>query len=52
MDFWASLEHKMRYKFEGAVLKTMNDDLFECAEIAARLDKKMYELNRVVERLK
>lgn len=51
MDFWASLEHKMRYKykFQGSVPQNMNDELFECAEIAARLDKKMYELNRAIE---
>lgn len=49
MDFWASLDHKIRYKFEGSAPQNINDDLFECAEIVARLDKKMYELNREIE---
>lgn len=49
MDFWASLDHKIRYKFEGAAPQNINEDLFECAEIVARLDKKMYELNREIE---
>lgn len=49
MDFWASLDHKIRYKFEGSAPQKMNEDLFECAEIVARLDKKMNELNREIE---
>lgn len=49
MDFWASLDHKIRYKFEKSAPQQINNDLFECAEIVARLDKKMYELNREIE---
>ncbi len=52
MDFWASLEHKIRYKFEKSAPQQINDDLFECAEIVASLDKKMYGLNREIERYK
>lgn len=49
MDFWASLEHKMRYKFESAVPENLNFDLLECAEIVSYLDEKMMSLNDEIE---
>ena len=33
MDFWASLEHKIYYKFEGNAPEYISRDLRECAEI-------------------
>lgn len=52
MDFWASLEHKIRYKFESSVPANINNDLLECANIVASLDTKMFELNRQIEKYK
>ena len=49
MDFWASLEHKIRYKFESEVPQNINDDLFECASIISSLDEKMLSLNTEIE---
>ncbi|MBQ7679308.1 MAG: GTP pyrophosphokinase family protein [Butyrivibrio sp.] len=45
MDFWASLEHKIQYKFEGQAPAHINAELFECARMVAELDAKMLSLN-------
>jgi putative GTP pyrophosphokinase len=41
MDFWASLEHKIFYKYSGAVPDTLVEDLRQAADAANRLDVKM-----------
>ena len=51
MDFWASLEHKIHYKFEGNVPNHIRESLVECAEIVADLDAKMLSLNEEVQEL-
>jgi Uncharacterized protein conserved in bacteria len=48
MDFWASLEHKIYYKFEGNAPVDIRRDLKECADIISYLDKKMLSLNEEV----
>lgn len=51
MDFWASLEHKLRYKkdIEPQLLQELSVDLVECARQSAELDMKMQEIrNRIV----
>lgn len=48
MDFWASLEHKIHYKFEGNVPKHIQSELIECADMVAALDDKMLSLNEEV----
>ena len=45
MDFWASLEHKIHYKFEGKVPEGIENELIECAKIISDLDAKMLLLN-------
>ncbi len=45
MDFWASLEHKIHYKFEGDAPEHMRESLKECADMAAVLDERMLALN-------
>ncbi|WP_327012274.1 MULTISPECIES: GTP pyrophosphokinase [unclassified Cryobacterium] len=41
MDFWARLEHKIFYKYNGAVPDTLVEDLRQAADAANRLDVKM-----------
>jgi Uncharacterized protein conserved in bacteria len=43
MDFWASLEHKLRYKknLSYDISKEISEDLLECAAISRMLDHKM-----------
>lgn len=48
MDFWASLEHKIYYKFEGNAPEYISQDLRECASIVSKLDAKMLQLNEAV----
>ena len=45
MDFWASLEHKIQYKFEGQAPANINAELYECSAMVAELDAKMLRLN-------
>ena len=48
MDFWASLEHKIYYKFEGHAPEYISKDLRECADIISTLDEKMLTLNEAI----
>lgn len=45
MDFWASLEHKIHYKFEGDAPQHIREALVECAHMVSDLDAKMLSLN-------
>lgn len=51
MDFWASLEHKIHYKFEGEVPSHIERELVECANMVSELDARMLSLNEEVQRL-
>lgn len=51
MDFWASLEHKINYKFEGNIPEGIIDELVECAEMVSQLDNRMLLLNEEVQNL-
>ncbi len=48
MDFWASLEHKIYYKFEGNAPETLQEELKACADMVDMLDDKMYSLNQQI----
>ena len=48
MDFWASLEHKIYYKFEGHAPEYISKDLQACAEIVSDLDAMMLSLNEAI----
>ena len=48
MDFWASLEHKIHYKFEGNAPAHIKNELIECARMVSELDAKMLSLNEEV----
>lgn len=51
MDFWASLEHKIHYKFEGNAPQHIKDELVDCARMVSALDAKMLSLNDEVQKL-
>lgn len=51
MDFWASLEHKINYKFEGNVPEDIRNELVECAKMVSLLDGRMLRLNEEVQNL-
>lgn len=48
MDFWASLEHQLKYKKSFAFTEEMSDELFQCAQISRTLDEKMNRLKNDV----
>lgn len=48
MDFWASLEHKIYYKFEGNAPEYISQDLKECADMVSALDDRMLTLNETI----
>ena len=48
MDFWASLEHKIAYKFEGNAPENLLKELKACADIVDMLDAKMFSLNEAI----
>lgn len=50
-DFWASLEHKIYYKFEGNAPQRISQELRNCAKIVAELDEKMLSLNEEIHAL-
>jgi len=49
MDFWASLEHQMRYKKGIDFTKEMEAELFECAELSNALDMRMDRLRKTAQ---
>ena len=48
MDFWASLEHQLRYKKETTFTEEMAKELLNCAELSADLDNRMDSLRKKV----
>ena len=48
MDFWASLEHKIAYKFEGNPPDYLETELKACADMVDMLDAKMFSLNQEI----
>lgn len=48
MDFWASLEHKIYYKFEGNAPSSISTELRECADMISKLDERMLTLNETI----
>ena len=52
MDFWASLEHKIYYKYDRNIPERLLDELTEAATAATMLDQKMERLHTEVEQWK
>ena len=45
MDFWASLEHRIRYKVEFQVPEDLNQELFDAAQRIAEVDEDMQRIH-------
>ena len=54
MDFWASLEHKMRYKknIPENHVKYLQDELYDCARQSAELDNRMQNILMLIMNLR
>ena len=48
MDWWASLEHKIRYKKDVEIPSAVARELLDCANEAARLDSRMEQLQKYI----
>ncbi len=48
MDFWASLEHKIHYKYDGGVPDSLTEELREAAATATELDARMARLHQQI----
>ena len=48
MDWWASLEHQLRYKKDNTFTEEMSRELNYCAAVSADLDERMNKLMRAV----
>jgi len=51
MDFWASLEHGIKYKKDAHDAADIIVGLKECADVIAATDEKMYDLRRKMDQL-
>lgn len=47
MDFWASFEHKIKYKTEQEVNKKTSKELVNCAKMISKFDDKMISLKNI-----
>lgn len=48
MNFWASLEHKVRYKYKENIPKHLSDELIACANKSANLDDRMFLIHDII----
>lgn len=50
MDFWASLEHKLRYKkdIQEDQAKYLEAEMQECAKVSAALDERMQNVKNIL----
>lgn len=48
MDFWASLEHKMKYKKNIEDAELISRELKECAELISRIDMYMQQISNKI----
>ncbi len=51
MDFWATLEHKLRYKKEYATNIEIQKRLLICAKISEHLDKEMQDVKDMIKNI-
>ena len=51
MDFWASLEHQLRYKAEGEIPPDISEELLQTASDIAQLDQRMQSIHDRVDAL-
>ena len=50
MDFWASLEHKLKYKKNIETdLEEISAELKSCADEISRLDNKMQQIHKKID---
>lgn len=48
MDFWASLDHKLRYKMMEYIPDDIRKEIYDCSQVIKNLDIKMETLNKKI----
>lgn len=48
MDFWASIDHKVQYKFPSEIPEEVKKEMYNCSRDIRKLDEKMQQLNEFV----
>ena len=48
MDFWASIDHKVQYKFPSEIPEEVKKEMYNCSLDIRKLDEKMQQLNEFV----
>ena len=48
MDFWASIDHKVQYKFPSETPEEVKKEMYNCSLDIRKLDEKMQQLNEFV----
>ncbi len=51
MDFWATLEHGIRYKYSEEVPQSIVDELRNCADVITETDYKMQEIFKALHKV-
>ncbi|MBR1385437.1 MAG: GTP pyrophosphokinase family protein [Bacilli bacterium] len=52
MDFWASLDHKIQYKFDGEIPEEVAEEIYNCSLEVKELDNRMYNMNKIMSKYK
>ena len=48
MDFWASLDHKLQYKYPDKIPNKVRQDIYNCSLDIRTLDNRMSEINDIL----
>ena len=48
MNFWATLEHQAKYKYNEHIPKHLSDELIVCADKIAELDNRMFLIHEII----
>lgn len=51
MDFWASVEHQLKYKTTSAITTDISNELKECAEVISKMDVSMQDIYERIQNL-
>ncbi len=51
MEFWANLEHRLRYKkdLDSDILTQISEELTDCAETISDLDNRMQKIKDIID---
>lgn len=51
MDYWANLDHQLRYKRGQKQAAVINEELQQCAAVISQLDQKMLDIRKKIDKI-